>query len=194
MRRILLAVLALFVAVSVAGCAKQGGRPDSLAMSSGAVKSAVAGWKVYTNPASRYELRFPKSWTVEDSGEDGVTVRFFQDKKVGVAVKITTFSNWQEKLDLAGFYARQSVDLLKSDTAREDVELDGQKAVWFKDVKGRVSGLPAQAGDANRLIDVVAVNLDSRILEIEVLDGWDSAKVILNSLNFYPDKVISDLK
>jgi len=46
MRRILLAVLALFVAVSVAGCAKQGGRPDSLAMSSGAVKSAVAGWKV----------------------------------------------------------------------------------------------------------------------------------------------------
>ena len=188
MRRILLEVLALFVAVSVAGCAKQGGRPDSLAMSSGAVKSAVAGWKVYTNPASRYELRFPKSWTVEDSGEDGVTVRFFQDKKVGVAVKIITFSNWQEKLDLAGFYARQSVDLLKSDTEREDVELDGQKAVWFKDVKDRVSG------ETNRLIDVVAVNLDSRILEIEVLDGWDDAKVIMNSLNFYPDKVIGDLK
>jgi len=188
MKKILLTALVFCLAVSVAGCVKQeGGRPDDLVMSSGAIKSAVTGWKVYTNPASRYELRFPKDWTVEDSGEDGVTVRFFQNKKVGVAVKIITISNWQEKRDLAGFYAAQSVDLLKSDVDREDVELDGQKAVWFKDVKGRVSG------DANRLIDVIAVNLDSRILEIEVADDWDDARVMLNSLNFYPDKVISDL-
>ena len=188
MRKILLAALTLVLVMSVAGCAKPEERPASLAMGSGAVKSAVTGWKVYTNPASRYELRFPKNWEVEDSGEDGVTARFFQNKKVGVAVKITSYSNWQQKLDLAGFYAGQTVDLLKSDVKREEVEIDGQKAVWFQGVKGRVSG------DANRLIDVIAINLDSRILEIEVLDGWDEARVILNSINFYSDKVISDLQ
>jgi len=187
MKKILLTALVFCVAVSVAGCVKQDGQPRDLVMSSGALKSAVAGWKVYTNPASRYELRFPKNWTVEDSGEDGVTARFFQNQQVGVALKITTFSNWQEKLDLAGFYAKQPVDLLQSNPERADVEIDGQKAVWFKNVKGRVNGEP------DRLVDVIAVNLESRILEIEVLDNWPDAKVIINSLNFYPDKVISDL-
>lgn len=187
MNKILICGLTLVMLVALAGCAKQNERPGDLAMSDMAVKSAVSGWKVYTNPAFRYELRYPQNWAVEDSGEDGVTARFFESKKAGAMVKIVGYSNWQDKLDLAGFYAGQSVDLLKSDAAREEIELDGKKAIWFKDVKGRV------APDANQLVDVVAIDAGNRIVEIDIVGGWDKAKALINSLYFYPDKVISDL-
>ena len=170
--------------ITLVGCEKQTAEKNGLVIKSSIVKQSVNGWRVYTNPAFRYELRFPTDWKVADSGEDGLQAWFYSlakdDKSL---VTINSYSNWQENYIIEDFYARQPQDLFKAGYEKEVTKISEKNAYWFKGVK-----LPD--GQA----DVVAIDLDDRIIEIIVWDKWDEARTVINSLKFYPNKVIGDLK
>lgn len=168
-------------------CVNDGDDLSGLIMKQSAVKKAVDNWAVYTNPAYRYELRFPLDWKVTDSGEDGKSVIFYikgaTDNKPTLAIK--GYSNWQEGYDLEIFYSKTKNDLFKTSPNREEVKIDGQKAIWFKDAQ--------MEGEEDQRLNVVSLDLDDRIVEILIIGEWNEARAVVNSLNFYPNKAMDNL-
>ncbi|MEK7512306.1 MAG: hypothetical protein AAB575_04835 [Patescibacteria group bacterium] len=160
---------------------------NSLIMKQSIVKKTVDNWRVYTNPAYRYELRFPLNWKVTDSGEDGKDVIFYisgaTDNKPVLAIK--SYSNWQEGYDLETFYSKTKNDLFKTSPNREEIKIDGQKGIWFKDAQ--------MEGEEGQKLNVVSLDLDDRIVEILIIGEWNDTRAVVNSLNFYPNKAMDDL-
>ena len=183
MKKTLTTIILFSLIFIVSGCSKVEDK-ESIVLSSSKIKQSIKSWKLYTNPAYRYELRFPKNWQIETSGEDGVWASFHFRNKVEDIIKITSHINWKDQYSLAEFYAKQSQDLMQSDYEKEEVEIGGEEAVWFKNVKGRVIGQP------EAVIDLVALELDDRIIEIEIFSQWQDSRVVVNSLRFYPARNI----
>jgi len=186
-RRAIFFLILFFALISFSACTKNNNDPNSLIMKQSAVKTAVNNWKVYTNPAYRYELRFPQIWQVTDSGEDGKQVVFFI-KTQGAnqpVLSIRSYSNWQESYDLETFYSKTKNDLFKTSPNREEIKIDDQKAIWFKDAE--------MEGEEGQKLNVVSLDLDDRIVEILIAREWLDAKTVVNSLNFYPNKAMDNL-
>jgi len=172
----------------LAGCEKIVVDPNGLEMSASSVKQGVRGWDIYTNPTFRYELRYPNIWEVKTSGEDGVWASFTLKGASEEIFRINSYTNWKESYDLFQFYAHQPKNLLQSGYEQKEVEIYGQKAVWLKNVRGQIEGNPEAA------IDLVAFELDDRIIEIKIFKDWEDSRLVLNSIKFYSNKTISDLK
>lgn len=148
------------------------------------VKAKVKDWRVYTNPAYRYELRHPIAWRMETSGEDGKLVEFFISKQSSSkALVIRGVSNWKEQLFLEQYFAGQPEDLFKAGYEKEDAFVSGEKAVWFKAVK---------RGDLP--INIIAVASEDRILIIEIWTDWEDSLAVLNTIKFYPNKTFDEVK
>jgi hypothetical protein len=189
MKKVLsLMLIASFVFISAA-CTNSNDTKlsDDLVLSSSVVKEGVRGWGVYTNPAYRYELRHPKSWSPEDSGEDGKVAWFTPKGNQVPAVRILSYSNWREQYDLQNFYQNQSVNLLESEYKQEEIEIGGFKGYRFEQVKERAQGDYDAA-------DVIALDLVDRIIEVELIEINEDSRMLLNSLKFYGNKTVSDLK
>lgn len=164
------------------------------------VTKQVFDWKIYTNPAYRYELRFPKDWASFDSGEDGKQAAFYpvsrgEQAKSGNetyygSLIILAHSNWQTKYTLEDFYRHQTENLFLGGYEQEKITLDGKEAIWFKNVRNRNIEKP------DLLVDIIAVDLGDRILEMEVQEKeyWTDIKTILNSIVFYPNSSPSDMQ
>src|SRR3989338_9688346 len=88
-------------------CTDKSNDVNSLTIKQSTLKKAVNNWQVYTNPAYRYELRFPQTWKVADSGEDGKSVWFYKNGTTDNAPVLTikSYSNWQESYDLETVYS-----------------------------------------------------------------------------------------
>ena len=183
MKKILLGGLLICLSLSLAGCEKAD-NSDDFEIKTKTIKELVKGWQLYTNPAFRYELRFPKGWLVWDSGEDGLISRFQPENNSEDSVKIMGHTNWKEKYTLEEFYENRVENLFTAGYESEEIEIDNEKAIWFKQVRDRMEARP------EKLVDVIAVNLNDRIIEIEIRNDFDDAKVIINSLNFYGSKAI----
>ena len=187
------------IVFGLAGCAKIKNSSDSVVLSAATVKERVKGWKTYTNPAYRYELRFPQAWDYKDTGEDGVAASFFPLDKAKTAtankekyfgsVIIISHSNWKELYNLEEFYRNQTENLLLGGYDKEEITLSGEKAIWFKAVRSKNPEQP------EKIIDLIALDLKDRIIEIEIheKDDWDIVKTIVNSVKFYSNKIISEL-
>ncbi|MBU1132129.1 hypothetical protein KKC32_02700 [Patescibacteria group bacterium] len=172
MKKILLMlVVACFVFVG-AGCEKKSG----YIFSSDEVKTKVQGWMVYTNPAYRYELRVPQTWTFKDSGEDGYTAEFFPKTSSTSALIIRSQSNWQEPINLEEYYKKQTRNLLEEFDSSE-IEIGGTKAILFQDISGE---------NTDAKIDVIALDLGDRIIEITIAGENEMSRAIVSSLKFYP--------
>ena len=170
MKRFLIASLVIVCALSFTGCSKKGDTSFSIPASE--VAKTVYDWKLYTNPAYRYELRFPKDWAVFDSGEDGKQSAFYpighgeelkqKDKTYYGSMIILATSNWQTKYTLEDFYRQKTENLFLGNYEQEKIALNGNEAIWFKDVRNRNIEKP------DAVIDVIAIDLSDRILEIEI--------------------------
>jgi len=175
MKRRIVILLLIFSVIILGGCAKEQVDLGDLQMDDRIVKDSVKGWMVYTNPAYRYELRLPKSWDFEDSGEDGKTLKLFSDKdKENLAIAIYCYSNWQENYSLQDFYKNQEQNLFESDYEKEDVTLAGKSGVRFKGVQ-----------KDEKTYDLIALEANDRIIEIELREFIEESKIVLNSLYFY---------
>jgi hypothetical protein len=193
-------LILFFALIGFSACTKNNNDPNSLIMKQSAVQTAVNNWKVYTNPAYRYELRFPQTWKVADSGEDGKSVWFYKKGATDNAPVLTikSYSNWQEGYDLETFYSKTKNDLFKTSPNREEITIDDQKAVWFKDaqMEGEESAFASVKGasaDGGQKLNVISLDLDDRIVEILIIGEWVDAKTVVNSLNFYPNKAMDNL-
>ncbi|NQT49788.1 hypothetical protein HQ571_03800 [Candidatus Kuenenbacteria bacterium] len=181
MKKTLTAAILISIVFLVTGCSKVEDKGD-ITLSSASVKASVKGWNVHTNPAFRYELRYPTSWKLIDDGEKGTLVQMYSKGiKGGLDLKILGYVTYEEKYTLEEFYKTQPQDLFAEEYnyEREEVEIDGHKAMWFKNVKSY------QDGQESVLIDLVAFRFDDRIVEVEIYDEWEESKIILNSMNFY---------
>lgn len=176
MKKILVIAVMLVALISVSGCEKKPPTTD-LNMDATAIASNVKGWTVYTNPAYRWEIRVPKSWSYTDSGENGYQATFFA-KPGNATVEISSKSNWQENYTLEQFYQNQPVNIWK-DYKSEDMTLGGNPVKLFRDVKGLVSGSP----DATA--QVMALSIGDRIVEIRMYEVTDESKTLVNSIKFY---------
>lgn len=170
------------------GCEKSIESTDILRLSASMIKQGVRGWAIYTNPTFRYELRYPNDWEVQTSGEDGVWASFHLKGNQREIFRVNGYTNWQEGYDLPQFYLHQPKNLLQSGFEQRDVEIAGQTGIWLKNVRGQVEG------DAEAAIDLVAFELGDRIIEIKIFQEWEDSKMVLNSIKFYSNKTISDLK
>lgn len=198
MKRLFVALLILASVFSFTACTKK--VDTGLKMDSGEVAKAVYDWKLYTNPAYRYEVRFPKDWAVFDSGEDGKQAAFYPvSRGEEVQQKSETYfgsiiilakSNWENKYTLEDYYRQQTENLFLGNYETEKIVLDGKDAVWFKNVRNRNIEKP------DLLVDIIALELGDRILEIEVQEKeyWSQIKTILNSIKFYPNASPAEMK
>ena len=166
----------MFVALlGVSGCEKKAPTSD-LNMDAATIATNVKGWTVYTNPAYRWEIRVPKSWSYTDSGENGYQATFFA-KPGKATVDILSKSNWQENYTLEQFYQNQTVNIWK-DYKSEDMTLGANPVKLFRDVKGLVPGSDSTA-------QVMAMSLGDRIVEIRMYEVNDDSKTLVNSIKFY---------
>jgi len=198
MKRLFIVLLIIVCGFSFSGCAKK--VDTGLKMDSSAVAKKVYDWKLYTNPAYRYELRFPKDWAVFDSGEDGKQAAFYptvrgeevrsNDQTYYGSIIILAHSNWQTKYTLEDFYRQQTENLFLGNYQQEKVVIGGTEGVWFKNVRNR------NLEKAEALVDVFAIDLGDRILEIEIQEKeyWDDIKTIINSMSFYPNASPAEMK
>ena len=178
-------MLIVGLALIISGCAITEKKPadTAISMSASEVKVAVKGWAVYTNPALRYELRHPKKWDFEDNW-DGSKIIEFKDGDDTI-MKITGVANWREKYTLEEYYENQPVNLFSAGYQNEEVQIGGRNATWFKNVTEPGIEMP---------VNVFGMFLDDRIMEIHVYDEWDDSLVVINSLKFYGNNIISDLE
>lgn len=182
MRKFVFPLIILLLIVS-SGCTLKSER-NNFVLAPDKIKTAVKGWRTYTNPAYRYELRYPLDWSVKDSGEDGKKVEFFSgttDSQI-LTVAINSFSNWQEKYSLSEFYAKQPENILAAGYKQAEIELAGEKAIWIQDVKTK-----GKIGDFE--IDLFVFWFDDRIVEIGVYQTDENSRTVINSLKFYPNQI-----
>jgi len=154
------------------------------------VSEGVRGFGTYTNPLFRYELRVPKGWTYQDDATDlegGRKVVFYPENKKLTdeykgAVIVKGFVNWNVGYSI-GDYFRKEVerDLWDSEIEKETIRVDDREGTLLREV----TGLPE-----SEKMDVIGFELADRIVEIRLMDNSEDAKLLLNSLNFYGDKVI----
>lgn len=204
MKKSLILVCVFALLLGGTACTKKEQANDSenlnLSLNNMEVQAGVQGWSIYTNPAYRYELRFPKDWGTYDSGEDGVQAAFYPKSRENEvkanketyygAMVILSRSNWKENYNLEEFYREQTENLFLGNYEQEEILLGGKEATWFKDVRNRNPENPEAT------VDVIAFDLEDRIIEIEIHEKqfWDEVRLIMNSIKFYPSKVISDLE
>lgn len=191
MKKSLVLLAVVLLVVSLSGCTKK--EDAGFAIDAGKLKTKVFDWKIYTNPAYRYELRFPTDWSVYDSGEDGKQAAFYptahgeelksKNETYFGAMVILAKSNWKEEYTLEDYYRQQTENLFLGNYEQEKVTIGGVDGVWFKNVRNRNIEKP------DLLVDVIALDLQDRILEIEVQEKeyWEDIKTILNSMTFYPN-------
>ncbi len=186
MKKILAIFCVLVLAVVVTGCGKSNDG-DGLVQSDSDVKAAVKGWVVYTNPAYRYELRFPQDWSFKDSGEDGKSADFMPAGTGVSQMTIKSYSNWSEKFNLEQFYKNKQQKFFE-EMKKENVDIGGFTGSLIRGVTGRIDGAP------EKTVDLIALDLGDRIIEIELRENNETVKMILSSIKFYGNSVISDIK
>jgi predicted small lipoprotein YifL len=179
----LFGVLLLFIFVfSLSACGNKSkpgvNGPDEYKVSEIDVATNVKGWDLFTNPAFRYEIRFPNSYGMSSSGEDGKLVKLFQEEEnINLALLFRGHINFINNYTLEEFYQNSDNNLYEQ-YDYEDVYIDGEKSVLFKNVAKY---------DGDQIIDLLAVDRKFGIIEIEIFEPEDSeVKTILNSINFYP--------
>ncbi|MFH0987884.1 MAG: hypothetical protein V1763_00760, partial [Parcubacteria group bacterium] len=170
----LAAVGMLFVA---SGCTKQTASTE-FNFKSQNVAGQVRGWGVYTNPAFRYEIRYPKAWATADSGEDGREAIFW-DSSSNAGLKIASYANWQTHYTLEGFYKKNNNNLFGGEYVREIVKIGGQPGTWFKKVPGSIFGSSVAT------LDVVVLDLQDRIIEMQINGEYATIATMLNTMEFY---------
>lgn len=186
MKRVFAAICVLTLLVTVTGCAKKndGG---GLILDETIVSNSVKGWVVYTNPAFRYELRYPQTWTFKDSGEDGTTANFMPIDATSSQLTIKSYTNWSQNFTLEQFYLDKKQDFFKT-MKQEDIDIGGMPSKLIRAMTGRVDGAP------EKIVDLIMVNLGDRILEIELRDTNEVSKTVLSSIKFYGNNSKSDLQ
>ncbi len=180
LKRIFFAGGLLFLAIMLSACGNGGETvKQDFNYSEREVKNFVKGWKIYTNPAFRFEIRYPVDWQVSDSGENGLRVDFSpldsENEQAYLAIK--SHINWDTNYSLAEFYANQENNLWRDEVIRQEVEIGDSPAYWF-----------LGAGDEGE--DILALDKEDRIIEFIIKEEFETARKIINSLKFYPDKVI----
>jgi hypothetical protein len=176
MKKLLFIAVLMLTLIGVSGCEEKQPTTD-LNMEAATVATNVKGWTVYTNPAYRWEIRVPKSWSYTDSGETGYQATFYA-KPGNPTVEIMSKSNWQENYTLEDFYKNQTVNIW-ANYKSEDMTLGGNPVKLFRDVKGLVQGSP----DATA--QVMAMSIGDRIVEIRMYEVTDESKTLVNSIKFY---------
>lgn len=177
MKKVSVLIAAISCIFLLGGCANNA--PKVFDFKNESTAGKVSGWVVYTNPAFRYELRYPQSWMTLDSGEDGLTASF-QPAGKGTALTINGYTNWQNNYSLEDFYKQRNNNLFAGDYERQIIKVGGQPATWFKKVPSTVPG--AVAGTT---MDVIVLNLQDRIIEIDITGAYQDCERILNTLKFY---------
>jgi len=198
MKKLFVTFILASLVVTFSACTKKD--DGGFAMDSAKVAKTVYAWKIYTNPAYRYELRYPTNWLTYDSGEDGKQAAFYPEAR-GVEVQknnetyygamvILAHSNWQTKYTLEDFYRQATENLFLGNYEQEKVSIGGVEGVWFKNVRNR------NYENTEALVDLIALDLGDRILEIEIHEKqyWDDIRTILNSMSFYPNASPSEMK
>src|SRR6056297_821238 len=174
---------ALFLGLT--GCEKQEmpikNNDNALDVQESILKQKTANWKHYINPIIHYEYFHPDYWEVEEkNGLDSDVCLTDGDEEV---MRFKVYPNLEKEKTLPEFFAEDfSIDLLTSQYLMEEAEIDGQKAYWFTGVEGRVKDKPAEK------TEVVALDLGTRFLVIDIFKDWPTAKLLLNKINFYPAK------
>ncbi len=182
MKKIVSLLILVLIVFGGTACIKQESG-EGMVLSKSVIKEGVKGWTVYTNPAYRYEFRLPKDWTWLDSGEDGKLVQLFEANNTTTSViTINSVSNWQEGSSLEDYYKNQPENLWVDSYERQEVKIAGQTAYWIKVIN-----------DEEIEKEVVVWNLQDSIVEFVIKSNTETARIILNSLNFYGNKTISDL-
>jgi hypothetical protein len=187
MKKLLLLGFLFVCLFVVSGCTKAG---DGLILSASAVKNSVDSWTVFTNPQFRYEFRFPKTWVYEPNDQNAENLVVYPkgeslSSTYSGAMRIIGFVNWQTNYDLKTYFAKSNHDLYAGNFAHEDITLNGAPGVWFKKVNTIIAG---------QAIDVIAFNLEDRIVEVQLLDGTENSKLVFNTLKFYGNKSLSALE
>ncbi|MFA6537513.1 MAG: hypothetical protein WCT18_03910 [Patescibacteria group bacterium] len=160
---------------------KVGVQNDSLQISSGELAQKVDNWRILTNPAFRYEFRYPRDWSAVMSGEDGVVVNVFSSDQTteDEDIRIVSYTNWKQNYTMEEFYAKQYQDLPKTVTEKESIKISGYDGVWFKKVKNMVPDNPEAE------VDVITIKTSDSFVEIIIKRNFETARTILNSLKFY---------
>jgi hypothetical protein len=187
MKKIFAVLSVLLLVFVVSGCAKKVNDGNGLVQTADVVKSAVKGWVVYTNPAYRYEIRFPQEWTFKDSGEDGKLADFMPKGETVSKLTIKSYSNWSQKFNLEQFYEDRKEDFFKT-MKKEDIDLGGTTGKLIRGLTGRVEGSP------EKLVDLVVLDMGDRIIEIELRDSNETVKIIMSSIKFYGNVTNTDAK
>jgi hypothetical protein len=193
MKKVFLILLILTFSLTLTGCSSpisSTKQTKDIIIDQDTVKNRVKGWGLYTNPAFRYELRHPKTWQLDMSDDIGTEVTIHDENKPLTdqyfgEIVIKGFVNWRTQYNLEQYYQNQTNNLFEQGFEQAEVEIDGQKATWFKEVDTIYQ---------DQEIDVITFDLDDRIVEIYLIDDSKSTITVLNSLTFYGNKTISDLE
>lgn len=189
MKKLLTVFLVIIFAVSLGGCVREDQVvSESILMDDSEVQKEVNGWMVYTNPQLRYELRIPKRWKYYPEELSVKEVAFYPDDKIlsddyKGSVIIKGYVNWQNNYTLEEYYEKESsYNLMNSNLEKEEIEFKGFQAYW---IKNNTSLYPGQS------VDFIVFNLGDRIIEFQIVDDWQTAKTIFNSMFFYGAKAIT---
>jgi len=183
MKKLILILIIFTLSFSLTGCEKIE-ETKKLLMSETDVSLAVKNWALETNPAFRYEIRFPKRWVYHKSDELGKEVILYSEGDTlsdtyHGAMKIIGFVNWQTEYTLAEYYQNEKENnLFEQGFENEEIEHRSFKATWFKNVNTIYT---------DKEIDVVVFNLGDRIVEFQLIEDWDTTRTIFNSNKFYGD-------
>jgi hypothetical protein len=187
MKKILTFLTVIALVVALGGCRKQTTEDTTvLLLPQDEVKSSVNTWPIYTNPAFRYELRFPKDWQTYQPNESGEEVTVYPKSQtlgenyVG-ALKIFGLTNWVKNLTLEQYMEEKGRNLYKDGNKMESIEFKGYTAYWFKDVTSIYK---------DKTVQVVLFQMSDRIVEVHLIDEWEDARLIFNNMYFYGDNTI----
>jgi|GEM_PF-1576106 len=186
-KNILISAFVCLFLVSLSACSnKPAVNNSSWLMSASELAKAVNNWKILTNPAFRYEFRYPQNWSAVMSGEDGVVVNVFSaDQETSDEdLRIVSYTNWKQNYTIEEFYEKQYQNLYKVYVDREDIEIAGAKGFWFKKVKNMIPDKP------DLEVDVITVKTSDSIIEFIIKRNPEIVKTILNSLKFYGNNSI----
>ena len=191
-KKFLVGGMVAILAVSLAGCEKKSDYESvTWNLTPEQTTEGISGFGPYTNPLFRYELRVPKGWTYQDDATDiegGRRVVFYpENKKLSDdykgAVIVKGFVNWNVGYSIGDYFRKEvEQDLWVENIQKETVTFDGSEGTLLRSV----TGLP----EADKM-DVIGFELNDRIVEIRLIDQSEDAKLLLNSINFYGDKVIT---